>query len=162
VQDDGSETGWLTLAEAARALGVSVDTMRRRLKRGEVEHRQASTRYGRTWQVRLGRARGDLPTVGEAPTQPAEGHLVTELLHLIERLQADYRAAAERHEQTVMELSGRIGYLRAELAGARERILALEAPKVEPEPAPDGEATSRRATRRRWRSWEGRRDGALH
>ena len=70
----------------------------------------------------------------DAPAQPAESHLVTELLYLIERLQADYRAAAERHEQTVMELSGRIGYLQAELAGARERILALEAPKTAPRP----------------------------
>ena len=67
----------------------------------------------------------------DAPAQPAESHLVTELLYLIERLQADYRAADARHEQTVMELSGRIGYLQAELQQTREQ-LALAAREMAP------------------------------
>jgi hypothetical protein len=39
-------TNWLTIAEAAAALGVSVDTVRRRLKRGELRAEQAQTERG--------------------------------------------------------------------------------------------------------------------
>jgi excisionase family DNA binding protein len=46
-------TRWYTLAEAAPVLGVSVDTVRRRLKRGEIEARQVHTQHGPTWEVCL-------------------------------------------------------------------------------------------------------------
>jgi hypothetical protein len=36
---------WLPLPEAAAALGCSVDTVRRRIKRGQVDARMAGTRY---------------------------------------------------------------------------------------------------------------------
>ena len=47
-------TRWYTIAEAAPVLGVSVDTVRRRLKRGELEARQVHTQHGPTWEVCLG------------------------------------------------------------------------------------------------------------
>ena len=44
-------TRWYTLAEAAPVLGVSVDTVRRRLKWGQIEGRQVQTQHGPTWEV---------------------------------------------------------------------------------------------------------------
>jgi len=53
---------------------------------------------------------------------------------MVELLQADYRTAEQRYLQQLMEVAGRVGFLQAELGQARERILALEAPKPEPVP----------------------------
>jgi hypothetical protein len=141
VEQDGA--AWVTLAEAARRDGVSIDTVRRRMKRGELEARQVPTRHGLAWQVRLGELQGGVPTVGEPPMQPAQGVDSTELVRLV-----------RDQQQTIMELSGRVGYLQAELTQARERILALEAPKAEPvavEPVAATEAVPEPATRPWWR-----------
>jgi hypothetical protein len=45
-------SAWLTLAEAAAALGVSVDTVRRRLKRGQLVGERRPTRQGFAWMIR--------------------------------------------------------------------------------------------------------------
>ncbi len=45
--DDGER--WGTLAEVAEASGVSVDTVRRRMKRGELEARREQTPQGFKW-----------------------------------------------------------------------------------------------------------------
>jgi excisionase family DNA binding protein len=50
VSDDGA---WLTLGEAAAYLGVSIYTVRRRLKRGELAGRRVRTDHGDIWEVRL-------------------------------------------------------------------------------------------------------------
>jgi hypothetical protein len=49
-----SQGEWLGLAEAAERLGCSVDTLRRRIKRREVDARQVTTKHGPAWQLRLG------------------------------------------------------------------------------------------------------------
>lgn len=51
VPDDAS--AWLTLGEAAAHLGVSIYTVRRRLKRGELTGRRVRTDHGDVWEVRL-------------------------------------------------------------------------------------------------------------
>src|SRR5262252_526253 len=51
-QQSSSHT-WLTIAEAAATLGVSVDTVRRRLKRGELQAQQMQTERGPVWRVAL-------------------------------------------------------------------------------------------------------------
>ena len=43
---------WHTLREAARLLGVSDDTLRRRIQRQEVEYRRVETVRGWRWEVR--------------------------------------------------------------------------------------------------------------
>jgi len=53
-------------------------------------------------------------------------------------------------------LAGETGRLTAELGQARERILALEAPKPDPitvEPTPESEMAPAPATRPWWRFW---------
>ncbi len=49
-EDDGR---WGTVSEAAQALGVSVDTIRRRMKRGEMDTRREQTPQGFRWLIRL-------------------------------------------------------------------------------------------------------------
>jgi excisionase family DNA binding protein len=145
----------LTLAEAAARLGVSVDTVRRRIKRGELGARQVQTKFGPMWEVLLGAAPEGLPPPGNgvhgsAPrgssnlpgAAPAPALGVTELVALV-----------ERQQQTIMELSGRVGFYQAQVEQLREQ-LALEAPKAEPvdvEPTAAAEAVSEPATRRWWR-----------
>ena len=119
---DGQGTTWVTIAEAAPILGCSVDTVRRRLKRGELEARQVHTQHGPTWEVCLGNVRGDMPTVGSTPRQAAgsaDGAAILEALRLVGRLQEENRT-----------LAGQVGYLQAQLDQAREQLRALEAPKT--------------------------------
>src|SRR4051812_27089077 len=49
IQADQGE--WLSLVEASRRLGQSVQTLRRRLKEGKIPARQATTSHGLAWQV---------------------------------------------------------------------------------------------------------------
>ncbi len=51
ADDDGRR--WGTLAEVADAYGVSVDTIRRRMKRGELEARRQQTPQGFRWLARM-------------------------------------------------------------------------------------------------------------
>jgi hypothetical protein len=46
---------WLSLRDAAECLGVSTDTVRRRLKRGKLPGEQRSTPHGPSWFVLLPR-----------------------------------------------------------------------------------------------------------
>jgi len=48
---DGEDGAWLRLAEAAERLGVSVDTLRRRVRAGAVRSRQVPTRHGPAYEV---------------------------------------------------------------------------------------------------------------
>jgi hypothetical protein len=48
-----TESTWLPIAEAARQLGVSIDTARRRAKRGELTAERRETPQGFTWWVCL-------------------------------------------------------------------------------------------------------------
>lgn len=50
IDDDGR---WGSVSDAAQALGVSVDTVRRRMKRGELDARREQTPQGFRWLVRL-------------------------------------------------------------------------------------------------------------
>src|SRR3954462_14331310 len=59
---------WATLAEAASVLGCSVDTVRRRIRRGELHAMQDAGRHGPTWRVLLSTMPSTLPTVGSTPS----------------------------------------------------------------------------------------------
>jgi excisionase family DNA binding protein len=118
MQDDGE----LTLAQAAEVLGVSVDTIRRRVRRGELQARQVPTQHGPAWRVSLGTG----PTVGSPPTHAPLGDLVAMLRELTER--------AERNAAAAALWQGRAQVLEAELAQAREQLRALPAGSPAPPP----------------------------
>jgi hypothetical protein len=118
-------TRWYTLAEAAPVLGVSVDTVRRRLKRGQIEGRQVHTQHGPTWEVSLGDVSTERQEAAEGAAQGAQGGTegdagrgIAQLIALVDRLQQENRV-----------LAGQVGFLTAQLSMAEER-LALAAPVV--------------------------------
>jgi len=137
------EGEWLTLPEAAERLGLSVITLRRRLKEGGLEGKQVPSKHGPQWLVRLEADAKPAPTLvagtveegdngyqGEA-TQGDKGgqELVNlELVRLVEKLQEENRALAE----AAAAWQGRAEVLSLQLSHSQERVLALEAPKIEP------------------------------
>jgi excisionase family DNA binding protein len=138
----------LTLAEAAARLGVSTDTVRRRIKRGDLSARQIDSKFGPAWVVLLppassladgshGAAPGPAEGVhGDAPA-PVPG--VVALVALVRDLQAELlrrTEAATAWQLRAEHLAGEVQHLR----------LALEAPKVAPESTLDGEPDSRPST----------------
>jgi len=62
---------WVSIKEAAERLGVSADTIRRRMKRGELVSRKRGTAQGYVWEIEV----ESLPVDGEpmAGEQPAPG-----------------------------------------------------------------------------------------
>ena len=141
---DNDQVGeWQSLREAAASLGLSEKTLRRRVKAGVLESRQVETPHGPAWQVWVDGVRGPAPTVDGRGTHPVRGPELLEALRMI-----------ERQQQTILELSGRVGYFQAQLEQARETIRALETPKgtgIARDTTPSGEAVSEPATRPWWR-----------
>jgi hypothetical protein len=58
---------WVSLRDAAESLGVSTDTVRRRLKRGELPGEQRSTPHGPSWFVLLPRETAAAAASGDEP-----------------------------------------------------------------------------------------------
>jgi len=163
-QDDHQEPagGWLTIAEAAAALGVSVDTVRRRVRRGELAAEQVQTERGPVWRLSVHAVPSVLstPSTSVPGTPSSNGHstlgtpgsaaehamhdqpLRPELLkalELLERAQVEVVAKAEaaamwqtRAELLAVQLQQRD----RELADAREELRALQAPRPA-DPTPD-------------------------
>ena len=137
MRDDSADDGEVTIAEAASILGVSDDTIRRRLKRGELEGRQVPTQHGPAWRIRLSDAEAAVRTVRAAEPRPAEGQPLAELVRLVEHLQAENRAMVERLQEENRNLAGQLGYYQAKLHQAEDTIRALEAPREAPADAPE-------------------------
>jgi hypothetical protein len=66
---------WLSLRDAAECLGVSTDTVRRRLKRGDLPGEQRSTPHGPSWFVLLPRE----TAAGAREDEPPATGVVNEL-----------------------------------------------------------------------------------
>jgi len=136
-------TRWYTLAEAAPILGVSVDTVRRRLKRGLIEGRQVHTQHGPTWEVTLGTASTEHEDAAEGAAQPAQGTQgvaedeagagLVQLVALVDRLQQENRT-----------LAGQVGFLTAQLGAAEDRLAIAAAPirLQEAQPGPESAPAS--------------------
>lgn len=152
------------IAEAARRLGVSADTVRRRLKRGELEGEQHPTAQGFTWLVAMPAGSGAIEGMhgvsgthgGPGEGAPASGtrevsgatedaleratlaERVAGLERLADELRGDrdaWKAQAERHEEAAREL-------RILVQGAQALARALPA-NVEDVPETHAEALER-------------------
>ena len=137
----GSLDEWVTIAEAAKRLGLSADRVRRRLKAGEFEARRVDSRYGPTWEIRL----CDLPpgessspeVVPTAAPRVVTGPRVAPTLAADGAADDDGPAAVElvrlvRHQQDQLtQLAGQVGFLQAQLQQAHETIKLLQAPSDE-------------------------------
>ena len=158
-QHTGRHTGRrLTVAQAADALGVTVDAIRSRIKRGSIAH----VREGGRVYVVLGDDQG-ATSVDQGSAQHAGHH-------------DDERHRDVHRDELLEELRNRVRYLEEEsrrkdhlLAAALERIPAIEAPRdvphareedaedaggFEPRPAA-GEAQEGSDRRPWWRRWFG-------
>jgi hypothetical protein len=134
--DDGQPGQWLTLAEASQRLGASVDALRKRVRRGQLE-----TRRGNDGLVRV-------LVVGQPPSgqaladgQPETGHgladgrtgvdrLEVELASVREEL-AEARERAAKAEGAFEAMSGRVQDAASQLAKAEARADRLEAALAE-------------------------------
>lgn len=94
VQDDANDqtartrpggNTWVTLKEAAALLKVSVNTVKRRMQRGELEGRQEPTSRGFRWLVRL----------DPVTTDPTESPRQDDTVHAEEQLKAQPNSAED-------------------------------------------------------------------
>lgn len=106
---------WLNLQDAAAQLGLAVDTVRRRIKRGELQGRKAPTQQGYRWEVYLDAAYADVQAEAKPPTP---------------RLDADRDGLIRDLTGQIATLSGQVGFLQAKLQQAQEEVRLLRAPEV--------------------------------
>jgi excisionase family DNA binding protein len=156
AQQDGT---WATLAEAASLLNCSVDTVRRRIRRGELHAVQDAGRHGPTWRVLLGATLGTVPTVGSTPssmpsvngatpsTTPSMGEDSPAFLEALRMLDA--------MRQENRDLAGQVGYLQARVQMHEETIRALMVPQqpVDAPTTPETPIPTPEAPAPWWRSW---------
>ena len=156
---------WVSLVEGSQRLGISIQTLRRKVKKGEVEARQVTTSHGLAWQIKLLRDDNghskveDLDTQQDNQEQPVEqpeqGEAILKMIDWLRTMQEENR-----------NLAGQVGFyqsklqqLEGQLALAQGKILMLEAPKA-PESPPEApemvaaEEEGERATSAPWwRLW---------
>lgn len=139
-----SDEEWLPLQVAALRLNLSIDALRRRLKRGELRGRRVRGARGQRWEVLLG---ADGPTAA-GPVEPRDGGQAmasetwTQLMRELLGENAELGRQIVRLNDQRAELFGRCGYLQGQLAAAHDQIRALQAPKED--------HASRPAPRRSW------------
>jgi outer membrane murein-binding lipoprotein Lpp len=130
-----------TVADAADALGITPESVRRRLRAGTLDGWQVDGPKGPEWRVTLPRAGTPVPEVVEAPTADAHAIVgalrahVADLQGEVARLRADLdgaRADAQAARSEVAARSADVGRLVEALAALTTTAL----PKPEPERRP--------------------------
>jgi hypothetical protein len=124
---------WVPIGEAARQLNASIDTVRRRIKRGELVSERHETPQGFVWWVCLG---GDAEVgsggayegadLGSAP--PRQQSEAPHLAALVRDLQQELLRCTE----AAATWQARAAFLGAQLEMARSEIKALKAPESPP------------------------------
>jgi excisionase family DNA binding protein len=154
-------THGLTIEEAATRLGLSVTTVRRRIKQKKLRATLVAGDHGPEYRVQVepgqattlaGERRHD-DGQDDQPSLGADQPAVNSLVALVDRLTTEN----SRLQDERAELFGRLGYFQAQLEQAQTTIKALEAPK-EPAPAPAAprwpdEPTPADPPRPWWRFW---------
>ena len=138
-----AEPQWVPIAEAAQQLGISIDTARRRVKRGELAAERRETPQGFAWWVCLGgaevgtsTAHADADLGSEPPMQNVQvgstPRRQSEAAHLAE-LVRELQGEVLRRTEAATTWQARAEFLAGQLEAARDEIRALAAPQV-PEP----------------------------
>jgi hypothetical protein len=132
---------WLSLADAASALGISEKTVRRRAKAGQIEARQTPGQHGLAWQVRLPTG---IPTVDRVDSGVTQPTALLELVRMVAELQPKAEAAAMWQARAEL-LAERLEFTEGRLAALMapqpppDASGATESPEPPPEPAPPSE-----------------------
>lgn len=79
--EQGGDHVYAPIADVARAYGVSVDTIRRRIRRGELQGRKEQTAQGFRWLVAMPVPGESLPGNTLATFQPDNAAMVATLQH---------------------------------------------------------------------------------
>jgi hypothetical protein len=82
--------GLVTMTEAARRLDVTVETVKRRLRRGELQGHKQPRPQGFTWLIEMPEDTGDqdsTPSVtpSDTPTSNAEVHRLEDMISLLQK-----------------------------------------------------------------------------
>jgi hypothetical protein len=128
----------VSMAEAAQLLGLSIDTVRRRLHRGELQGRQEPTAQGFRWWVAVpdkvdpcsqsDASLGDAPdaTSNQTSSDPADTGDMPALREVIEVLQAQVKAQQEQlavKDQQIEQLHVLLQQAQAALPAPRDNRL---------------------------------------
>jgi hypothetical protein len=113
-RDDDPAITLLPLGDAARHMGLSVDTVRRRIKDGTLTAHKVATRHGPAWRVEL--------AAGQLAIRPADEHEPSR--EVASRALLDLLTTANERLTTLAE---QVGYLRARLEAAEAEIAGLRA-----------------------------------
>ncbi len=136
-----SQQEWLTLQGASQRLDVSIQTLRRKIKKGKLESRQIETIHGMTYEVCLASDYPTLERVGWETSPKAESSGSLEILALLHKMQDEN---AQLHQEVVTKseacamwqaraemVSVQLSASQEQLGAAHQTIRMLEAPKVE-------------------------------
>ena len=159
---------WISIKEAGERFGVSADTIRRRLKRGEIVGRKESTAQGFTWVI-------EVPANLEAaqPEQATSAHGGSDAFELVqlrervaglERLTTElaedrnaWREQAARSEESARELRILVQQAQA-LAQALPAGESFHHDEDKASSVPPGSEQENKSTagilRRQWRFWK--------
>ena len=98
MQTQGRDVELLTIAEAAQKLGVSIDTIHRRLRRGQLSGHRQPTPQGFTWLVEI--PVGPCNSKDGAPSDaPVTAGDVQRLEQMVAMLQAQLEVKDKQIEQ---------------------------------------------------------------
>lgn len=141
----GEGVGTVSVRDAAKSLGVSERTVRRRIQDGVLSAWKQETEHGYEWRVPVSSLDADIPSTrprqavplpgsadqggGRPPAQPGatvDAPAAPELLKALEMV--------DRLSRDNQQMAGQLGFLQSEIQQRDRQIALLMAPKDEPEP----------------------------
>ena len=97
----------VTMTEAARRLDVTVETVKRRLRRGELQGQKQARPQGFTWLIEMPEDTGDRDstssvTPSDTPTSNAEVHRLEDMISLLQK-ELDITREELEHQRSVYQ-----------------------------------------------------------
>jgi hypothetical protein len=97
----------VTMTEAARRLDVTVETVKRRLRRGELQGQKQPRPQGFTWLIEMPEDTGDRDstssvTPSDTPTSNAEVHRLEDMISLLQK-ELDITREELEHQRSVYQ-----------------------------------------------------------
>lgn len=111
-------TRGLPIKEAARVLGISANSVRAKLKSGELSGCKVKGPTGEQWRVNLTKVTSEPTKLTNEATKTIEPASSAEVLRLLEII--------EKQASRLEAASGQIGYLHSQLENSRDQIKLLE------------------------------------
>ncbi len=106
MQAQGQDVELLTIAEAAQRLGISTDTVHRRLKRGQLSGHQQTTPQGFTWliEIPVGPRYSGNGAPADAPANAGDTHRLEQMVSMLQAQVDAQQLQLETKDQQIKEL----------------------------------------------------------